>query len=252
MVIRGDADGPLPDFPGSVGLSALSVYPWPTADHEHGGSPHVHLASAECYVVIGGRGRLQTLDHRGPGEHRLEPGDVVWFTPGTIHRAVNDGGLRVLVLMQNSGLPEAGDAVMTFPPEYLDPSRYADAASTLDDLGRPSEERARARRDLALRGYGELLDQFRRGDTEALEEFYRAAAALTAPNLRRWTQLVEEGAARSATRTVQQIEALRSGDHSHLFQAETARIAGPPTQSLGMCGFLRAYDPIRRSGGSEQ
>jgi mannose-6-phosphate isomerase-like protein (cupin superfamily) len=244
--------GTLPDFPGSVGLSALSVYPWPTADHEHGGSAHVHLASAECYIVISGRGRLQTLDHSGPGEHRLEPGDVVWFTPGTIHRAVNDGDLHVMVLMQNSGLPEAGDAVLTFPPEYLDPSRYPDAASTLDELGRPSEERARARRDLALRGYEELLDQFRRGNTAALGDFYRAAVRLTAPNLGRWTQIVEDGAAQSAARTMQQIEALRSGDHRHLLQAETARIAGPSTQSLGMCGFLRAYDPIRRSGGSDQ
>lgn len=252
MVSQSAAGGKLPDFPGSVGLSALSVYPWPAADHEHGGTPHVHLASAECYVVIGGRGRLQTLDHSGPGEHRLEPGDVVWFTPGTIHRAVNDGELQVMVLMQNSGLPEAGDAVMTFPPEDLDPSRYPDAVSTLDGLGRPSEELARARRDLALRGYEELLDRFRSGDTGALDDFYRAAARLAAPNLRRWTQIVQDGAAQGVARTMQQIEALRSGDHSHLFQAETARIAGPVPRSLGMCGFLRAYDPVRRSGGSEQ
>src|SRR5262249_46408234 len=93
--------GGYPDFPGSVGLSHLSAYPWPTAEDEHGGSPHMPLACAECYVVGGGRGRLETLSREGVREFALSPGDVVWFTPGTIHRAVNDGDLRVVVVMQN-------------------------------------------------------------------------------------------------------------------------------------------------------
>jgi hypothetical protein len=38
---------------------------------------------------------------------------IAWFTPGTVHRMVNGSGLRATVLMQNSGLPEAGDAVFT-------------------------------------------------------------------------------------------------------------------------------------------
>ena len=50
----------------------------------------------------------------------------MWFEPGTIHRLVNGGGLELVVLMQNSGLPEAGDAVFTFPPAILDdPDAYA-------------------------------------------------------------------------------------------------------------------------------
>ena len=101
----------IPDFPGAVGLSQLQVYPWPTADHEHGGSPHMHLTCSECYVVVSGRGRLETLGYKGLMTAELQPGDVVWFTPGTIHRALNDEDLRVIVVMQNSGLPEAGDAV---------------------------------------------------------------------------------------------------------------------------------------------
>ena len=73
----------LPDFPGAVGLSQLEVYPWPTADHEHGGSPHMHLACAECYVVVSGRGRLETLDYKGLTTTELHPGDVVCLrTPG--------------------------------------------------------------------------------------------------------------------------------------------------------------------------
>src|SRR3954451_10307920 len=92
-VQRGRAvSGGLPEFPGGVGISALRVYPWETADGLCGGSPHVHLCCSECYIVVGGTGRLQTLTAAaGLVESPLHTGDVVWFTPGTIHRAVNDG-----------------------------------------------------------------------------------------------------------------------------------------------------------------
>lgn len=84
-----------------------------------GGSPHLHLVCTEAYVVTGGRGAVQTLSPDGYRDIPLEPGSVAWFTPGTVHRMVQGGALRVTVLMQNGGLPEAGDAVFTFPPEVL-------------------------------------------------------------------------------------------------------------------------------------
>src|SRR4051812_34273267 len=102
-------------FPGGVGVSDLRVYDWPTADGLCGGSPHIHLLCAEAYVVVEGSGSVQTMTWQGYAETPLTPGAVVTFTPGTIHRLVNDGGLRIVVVMQNSGLPEAGDAVFTFP-----------------------------------------------------------------------------------------------------------------------------------------
>ncbi|HET6186612.1 MAG TPA: cupin domain-containing protein, partial [Trebonia sp.] len=84
----------------------------------------------EGYVVASGAGRLQTLGERGYAETPLRPGDCLWFTPGTIHRLVNEGNLRLFVVMQNAGLPEHGDAVLTFPPEILaDPGAYARAAT---------------------------------------------------------------------------------------------------------------------------
>lgn len=239
---------PFPDFPGSVGLSHLTVYPWPTADDEHGGSPHIHLACTEAYVVTGGRGRLQTLNHEGPSLRTLNPGDVVWFTPGTIHRAVNDGDLQVLVVMQNGGLPEAGDAVLTFPPHHLTPQAYARAASLLDEDGRASQEQARARRDLALEGFAELQRAWQLGDHGALDAFYRAAAALVRPRLDVWETTVHEEAEAAANRTLSQIDALRTLDVSHLSQATVNRIAKPAERTLGMCGFLHAYDPVRRAG----
>src|SRR6516164_7329834 len=119
-----------PAFPGATGVTVLDVYDWVAPDGLPGGSAHVHLASTEGYVVLSGAGRLQTLGERGYAQTPLRPGDCLWFTPGTIHRLINDGGLRLLVVMQNAGLPEHGDAVLTFPPEVLaDPAAYARAAA---------------------------------------------------------------------------------------------------------------------------
>ncbi|RXZ46117.1 cupin domain-containing protein, partial [Agromyces binzhouensis] len=147
----------LPAFPGATSVSALEVYDGVAPDGLAGGTPHLHLVSAEAYLVVGGRGRLHTIDGAGAFEdRRLAPGDLVWFAPGVIHRAINDGGLEVRVIMQDAGLPEAGDAVMTFPDDVLaDPERSSDAArlpgreaSDADRL-----EAAHARRDLAVQGY---------------------------------------------------------------------------------------------------
>ena len=237
-----------PEFPGAVGFSRLNAYPWPTADDAHGGSPHMHLTCAEAYIVLHGRGRLQTLNRSGPTTQTLTPGDVVWFTPGTIHRAVNDGDLQVLVIMQNSGLPEAGDAVMTFPPAYLTRDTYPGAASLAGADSPPDPTRARARRDLAVEGFTTLLHQWKQGDSQALEDFYTAAVNLTAPRLAEWERIIADGAAATAEAALANIDGLRHGDTSHLDLASVHRIAGPPGITLGMCGFLTAYDPVRRRG----
>lgn len=237
-----------PEFPGAVGISGLTAYPWSTADGEHGGSPHMHLACTEAYVIIGGRGRLQTLNHAGASVQELNPGDIIWFTPGTIHRAINDGDLHVLVIMQNGGLPEAGDAVMTFPPEHLTAERYPKAASLLGPDAAPSPERARARRDLAIEGFTELLNQWELGNHSALDEFHRQAAALVVPRLGEWRKLVEEGAAATAAASLDHIDALTHADTIHLTRATVSRIPALPQTTLGMCGFLHAYDPVRRRG----
>jgi mannose-6-phosphate isomerase-like protein (cupin superfamily) len=226
-----------PDLPGAVGVTALRVYDWDAPDGLCGGSPHVHLCCTECYVVSGGRGRLQTLTTSGAGEQPLGTGDVVWFTPGTIHRAVNDGDLQVVVLMQNSGLPEAGDAVLTFPPEHLvDRETYERAVSAP----------ARARRDLAVEGFLELRRRTEAGDASALEGFYAAAAALTRPQLAAWRERWRRGAAAVAERTGREIEALAVGNHSHLRSAAVARAERPPQTTLGMCGYLAPYQAVSR------
>src|ERR671914_1074272 len=148
-------------LPGAVGISRLHVYDTETVDGLVGGSPHMHFVCAEGYVVLAGRGLVQTLGARGYEERPLEAGKLVWFGPGLIHRLVNEGGLEMLTLMQNAGLPEAGDAVFTFPREVLeDAVRYAEAASLEPRNGERPIERAYARRDLAVDGFVALRAEF--------------------------------------------------------------------------------------------
>lgn len=150
--------------------------------------------------------------------------------------------------MQNSGLPEAGDAVMTFPPAYLTRDTYPGAASLAGADSTPDPTRARARRDLAVEGFTTLLHQWKQGDTQALEDFYTAAVNLTAPRLAEWERIIADGAAATAEAALANIDGLRHGDTSHLDLASVHRIASPPGITLGMCGFLTAYDPVRRRG----
>jgi mannose-6-phosphate isomerase-like protein (cupin superfamily) len=235
----------VPELPGAVGITALRVYDWEATDGLCGGSPHMHLCCTEGYVVVAGAGRVQTLTASGFSESPLRPGDVVWFTPGTIHRAVNDGDLRIVALMQNSGLPEAGDAVLTLPPEHLADRSTYDRAVALNG----SAERARARRDLAVAGFARLRERTAAGDGTALEEFFAAAAALVRPQLGSWRERWEQGAAVVARRTGEQIAALEAGDHRHLRDAAVARMEEPAPVTLGMCGRLSPYDPARLAGG---
>ena len=102
---------------------------------------------------------------QGFEETPLEPGAFVWFTPGTIHRLVNDGDLEILVLMANAGLPEAGDMVITFEPDVVaDAERYAEAATLPDDdrtTAGPGDA-ARLRRDAAVPEFLRLAEAVER------------------------------------------------------------------------------------------
>ncbi|WP_194909630.1 cupin domain-containing protein [Catenulispora rubra] len=226
-------------FPGGTAVSRLHVYDWDAADGLCGGSPHVHLACTEAYVVVGGRGELHTLTAAGPARTELRPGTVVWFGPGTIHRAINlDGALQVVVVMQNSGLPEAGDAVLAFPPDILaDPEAYQRAAQV------HTEADAHRRRDLAIEGYSALGADLAAGRTASLEHFYRQAVALRTDRLDRWETVWRSGPLAAAQQTAEQLRTLRAGRTDHLLQA-ALRCEQPPeaaSRALGMCGRLDTY-----------
>lgn len=231
-----------PAFPGATGVTLLDVYDWVAPDGLRGGSAHVHLASAEGYIVLSGAGRLQTLGGQGYTQTPLHPGDCLWFTPGTVHRLVNDGGLRLLVVMQNGGLPEHGDAVLTFPPDVLaDPAAYARAAS-LD--GGPAAGQARRRRDLAIVGYLALRDQVMKEGPGALDAFYAAAVKLTAGLAGDWRDRWQAGALATARLTGGHLDAIGAGVPGHLAAASLWRIARPGgPRGYGMCGRLTTYPP---------
>ncbi|MFC4857958.1 cupin domain-containing protein [Actinophytocola glycyrrhizae] len=226
-------------LPGAVGVSKLCVYDTLTPDGLPGGTPHLHLCCTEAYVVVGGTGMVQTLSGQdGFAEHDLRPGTVLWFTPGTVHRLVNRGGLEIVVLMANSGLPEAGDAVLTFPLDVVrDPARYAQAAA-LPGGGAPGTDVTTAyrRRDLAVQGFHELRD----GDK--LAEFHEAAVKLKQPLLDDWRARWERGAREAAERTGRQLAALAAGDPAHLRESRVSTKPVPDEEGrLGMCGLLNTY-----------
>lgn len=227
-------------FPGGTSLSHLDVYADAAPDGICGGSPHMHLVSTEAYVVISGEGALQTIDADGVRETTLTAGSVVWFTPGTIHRAVNRGDLRVVVLMSNAGLPEAGDAVLTFPSDVVgDPDAYAAAVSLGDDDGERAA-RAGRRRDLAVTGFETLRGAVAAGDRTALTAFHDAAAALVLDRARAWPDLVREGPLAQAEHSLALAEAVASGSVAHLADARVHRAApSVGERAFGMCGRLR-------------
>lgn len=225
-------------LPGATGISHLSPYTWPAADGVCGGGPHMHLVCTEAYIVTGGRGAVQTLTlEEGHRDTPLEAGSLVWFTPGTVHRMVEGEALRVTVLMENAGLPEAGDAVFTFPPGVLaDPGEYARAAAV------PTrEEEARRRRDLAVEGYLTLRQALQRGDTRPLLDFQAAAARLVAPKAQGWEPLWQAGALAAAQRTGRQVRALAAGEAGHLRSARVSATTPNRTGGWGMCGRRDEY-----------
>ncbi|MCX5126732.1 cupin domain-containing protein [Streptomyces sp. NBC_00347] len=230
-------------LPGGVGISLLRVYGGkPAADGLVGGSPHMHLACSEGYYVVSGRGMVQTLNSRGSTNTRLEPGVVVWFDPGTIHRLVNEEDLTILVIMSNSGLPEAGDAVLTFPQAYLaDRPAYAVAAK-LTGTGETALASAMRRRDLAIEGFTALRGAYAIDGPAALDQFYASAVDLVRPRIPEWRQRWRDGAQSASDATAGYLEALEQGSGEHLPAAVVHALAEPTDRRRpGMCGLLDVY-----------
>ena len=234
-----------PALPGAIGISHLRVYDTTAPDGLAGGTPHLHTLCTEAYAVIGGSGRVQTLTARGEEETRLEPGGLVWFTPGTIHRLVNDGDLEILVLMQNAGLPEAGDMVITFAPDVMaDPAAYRAAATLPEDeltTAGPGHA-ARVRRDAAVRAFADLRAAFAGGDDVPLRTFHDAAVRLVQPRLKDFERVWREGPARAVDATRTQLDAIATGNGAHRADATLPALPPPASERrMGCCGTLGTY-----------
>jgi mannose-6-phosphate isomerase-like protein (cupin superfamily) len=229
-------------FPAGTAVTHLAVYDWAGPDGLTGGSAHVHLACTEGYVVIGGRGRLQTLSRDGFTETALTPMTVVWFSPGVVHRLINEGGLQILVVMQNGGLPEAGDSVLTFPSSHLaEPEAYRAAAMVAGSAGPAGQAAAERRQRLAVEGFLQLRDRFEQHGPAALDEFYQSAAALVRAAVPAWRDLWAHGALAATRRTGDYLTALAAGGHDHLRHGRLTVLGPPDERSFGMCGRLVSY-----------
>lgn len=237
----------VPAFPGGTAVSGLKVYDWESADGLCGGSPHLHTVSSEAYLVTAGSGSVQTLSMTGPAEHELSAGSMLWFSPGTVHRLVNTESLVLNVIMSNAGLPEAGDAVLTFPARVLaDPKLYAAHAVLpgLDQGEAAVAEAARRRRDLALEGYFELREAMLADGTDALARFHEAAAALVRPNIAKWRGIWEDNVRAGVAATERALDALEKGSAETLAGAAVARaLPRPAPAGYGMCGRLSTWQP---------
>lgn len=226
-----------PSLPGGIMLSRIKVYDSTAPDGQHGGTPHLHLACAETYVLMGGRGAVELIDYDGFRRVDLCHEQLLGFTPGTVHRLINlDGALAVLVIMQNAGLPERGDAVITFPTDTL-----SDAARYREAMHAPDLDAARQRRDLGVRGFLTLREAFvqslERGRA-ALDEAYRLAIARTAERLPQWDAVVRQGPLRSAQDTLDQVAALKAGRVAPLTAGRAWTLANRAAAMPGMCGQI--------------
>lgn len=236
-----------PPFPGAIAASHLRVYDTEAPDGLAGGTPHLHTACTEAYYVVAGTGSVQTLTASRYEDVPLEPGAFVWFTPGTIHRLVNGGDLEILVLMQNAGLPEAGDMVITFEPDVLaDPAAYA-AAATLPEADRTTAGpgvAARARRDQAVPAFLALRAATEAGDPAPLQAFHAAAGALVQPHVADWTRRWRSGPLAEVEHTGDLLRALDAGAPDHLADAAVHRLPPPAVERrMGCCGTLGTFLP---------
>lgn len=190
---------------------------------------------------------METITASGYESHELAPSDLLWFSPGTIHRIINTGHLDILAIMQNGGLPEAGDAVLTFEADIVaDPERYARTAALKTGPDPAPDSLASAaltRRDAALVGYQRLKEAAQAGDLAAVERFHRDAVRLVQHRVPGWQELWHERIAPEAARTEQWLTDLAEGRYAHFKDAGVSRTApANPERLFGMCGMLQKWD----------
>jgi len=235
-------------LPGGVGISHVRVYDWPAADGLAGGTPHLHTACTEAYLVIAGEGSVQTLSGDGFAETPLRAGTVAWFAPGTVHRLVNgDGRLELYVVMSNAGLPEAGDLVLAVAPDVLADDAAYGALATLPDDARTtdgSDEPARRRRDAAVEGFAHWRAEVERvRPAEGLAPLWAAAARRVATAAAEWSTLVESDPASDLERSRRTVERLANGATAEVaagLAASGVRHTSlvPDCRRMGCCGTL--------------
>ena len=228
-------------LPAGVGLTHIKVYDAATDGSVPGGGAHLHTVCSEIYYILAGSGSIELLSFDGLSTVDLTPGKVVYFRPGVIHRILNPNhNLEILAIMQNGGLAERGDFVMTFPAETLaSPAAYAQAIRVTDDRD------ALRRRDLSIVGY-EVLKQTMQRDTlkgqELLRQFYRMARNLIAPKVDGFEWVLKSGTQAEAKSSFDAVDFLRLGRTDYLERAKHGAVDPmKKTGANGMVGVLHPY-----------
>ena len=228
-------------LPGGVGLSHISVYDQPGPDGVIGGGAHIHMVCSEIYYVLEGAGQIELISARGLETVDLSPAKAVFFRPGIFHRVLNPNkNLKILSIMQNGGLPERGDFVMSFPAKIVNSaaaySKALRVANLADAIGR---------RDLSIEGYQVIKQAFAESSEAglvALRAFYHAARDLMAPKVDGFEWVLKVGAQNEVKDSLDACDFIRSGRTDYLEAARHAALS-PFEQPMtpGMCGELHPY-----------
>lgn len=233
---------PLLRMPGATLVTRLKVYDTPAPDGQGSGTPHFHLACTEMYFTLAGSGGVEIIDGSGFKYIELPVHSAFVFSAGSLHRLISKGNLEVLIVMQNSGLPERGDTIATFKKEIM-----ADELSFHKAMRAGSLDDAYRRRDEAVEGFLEIKAAFARSPEEggaALDELYRQAQRLTRTRHNEWYEMVAKGAFAEAQDSLRQIVDLTAGKTGHLKEAQHFFMASEPYNTVGFCGKLNRYfDP---------
>jgi mannose-6-phosphate isomerase-like protein (cupin superfamily) len=230
-------------MPGATLVTRLKVYDTLTPDGQRGGTPHFHFLCTEMYFVLAGSGSVEIIDANGFSKVDLFPHSALIFSPGTIHRLINpNGDLELLVIMQNSGLPERGDNVVCFGEQYL-----RDDASFAEAMKVTSVEDAYRRRDRGVEGFLQLKAAFARGagdGRDALAAFYQQATERTHHLRDHWKQVITQGAMAEVGASLAFLDALDAGQAEHLMGSQQHLIHAGEYTKPGFCGHLNRYfDP---------
>lgn len=238
---------PATPLPAGIGLSRVRVYRSQAPDGQCGGTPHLHLACTELYLVLGGQGAVEFLTPDGPRRVPLREGSAVQFTPGTAHRLVSGAiPLEVLVVMENGRLNEEGDVVFTFPDEDL---ADVDAYHRLADVGppdAPDPAAVRRRRDRAVVGFVERTRVWERDPRQGradLEALYRRCPPLVRARAAHWPGVVQAGPAKALAGLADRVAAVLAGDTAHLSAAAVTVLPAYDASAAvpRMCGDVWSF-----------
>ncbi len=228
-------------LPSGIGLSHLRVYDEPGPDGLITGGAHFHGVCSEIYYVLSGTGYVELLSLNGYQKIELQPNKVVFFRPGVIHRLVNPNkNLEILLIMQNGGLPERGDFILTFTPDIMaDTTAYVAAARAANMT------EALARRNAANIGFNDLRDTML-ADTNngrrKLREFYDHARRLLLPKVDGFEWVLKSGSLYEAKNSHDAIDFIRNNHMEYLEKATWEGIY-PMNEPLrqGTSGTMHPY-----------